>query len=549
MKSEITKFPLSIYPHGMVAGVEIGPGSIRIVVLQCTKGVPTQCIKYHEEPFPENLAPSPSQISEFLQTAFQNLGIPLRKLQVWSNLYQGNARLYPLQIPVVQTNHLVETVFWAIQKEDPFDEKKYLCDVLPERNPQNGPPHHIKALGFLVPLDEQRRITEIFLRAGIPLAGVTLSLFSVRNLFHSGWLSFSGDILAYSHIGWNSTRLSIEDQSGTLLSRSIPVGLEPLAEDLVHSLSPKVSMDTARRMVAHLGKEDWPYEQHSLENIFSALEPALTRMARQIDRTIEYFRTHFNNLPLPSVIYISGFITECPHCLNHLQQETNFPTTVPELHPGPKENTPPLPPSLNTAFGLALASENINPNFANPLAKRLHAASHRVLSQRVFFLFLILTFLLGILYFQQYSTVRGLEQDYHELSEKSPTQVMSPVQWLERLAEWQQEFQRERQTLRSYIAPTLVQSILENVPEGITLHQVSAHLIPASEDDPPHIRLEGILQTDPSQYNSLMSVFRLQLLQSPFFNEFQLRREIDRSTPFPHREFSAQIILEESYLP
>ncbi|MCC5790597.1 MAG: pilus assembly protein PilM [Opitutales bacterium] len=512
----------------LVAGVEFGPREIRIVLVAHQSNQSFKVLQCHYEPLNPGLEMGSHGVTEGLSKAIKSLRHPPSQITFWSTLARGNARIYPLTLPPVKLVHLPEASYWAIQREDPFDEKKNFCDVDPEKIIEVDGRNLQKAIGLLVEKNEKDRIVKAFSQAGPSVEGLTLAIFAIRNLFREGWLTYPGKVKAIAHFGWNYSRIMIFDNEKTILVRAVPIGLEQIAEDLVKQLSPSPDSGTARSLILDLGISPWPHHNYDEQEVKEIVNPPLERLSRQLDRTLEYTRTKFPDIEAPNSIHLTGHFVESPHCLRYLKDQTTYPIEIIDPFPERKlpenvEHQKPLQSAgFATALGLALAKTNTGPNLCNPLSERLAQISHQKINVRIFVLFLFMTLLLGFFYLQQHLALQELRDKKNALERTIPSFTLSGEEVLTRVTSLHREIDNVRQSLDPFKPLAFLHEIFTLAPPEISIHHVHQIREPSGQNA-PSIRIEGSVSGEEALQANRLGLYHQDLQESVLTAEATLR--------------------------
>ncbi|MCH8474982.1 MAG: hypothetical protein LAT55_07115 [Opitutales bacterium] len=552
MSSLLAKFAPKRNRHQLVAGVEVAPRGVYVILLSHSGQQNFAFYAGHYEPFDPGLEIGSRSIASSLRRALHALPVPATQMSLWTTLARGNARLYPLSLPLLKRSHLPDAAHWAIQREDPFDTESTFCDCEPESVVEIDGRKLQKAVGLLCEKSEEERIVNLFYRAGYPVEGITLSVFALRNLFRHHWINAPGDIKAIVQIDWHYSRILLFTATETILVRTIPIGLDQMTEDLIENLSPAPDTGTARNLLLDLGRDPWPHQFFEEEEVFAIIRPTLDRLTRQFDRTLEYTQTKFPGREPPTSLQLAGHLTESPKCTRYLQDQTTFPLEVIDPFRGLEKDCEQKVSGLNltnrssfaTALGLALSTPDQGPNLRYPLKVRIAEENARRINSRIFALFLVLTVLLGLFYLQQNQQLEALQDQRNRLESNQPETFLSGEQILARVGTLQESLASVRQSLEPHRPLAVAHQILALAPSEIEIHHIHQNLS-GDTDETTRVRVEGTVIGQEQLLRSVLAIYRRTLEESVLFDTVSLRQITPTQDTEGHSilRFSMEILL------
>lgn len=485
-----------------------------------------------EQSLPSGNLDSPKFV-ESLRAGLRTLAGSTRDLSVWAGLATDRVRIHHLTLPKMKPRLLPQAVYWAVQREELFTAEKTVLDFEVEKEVIIDGKSQLHVTGFLLPKEDRDAMVAAFEKAGVPLTGLTLSLYGMRNFFRSEWVSNEEETRIGLHIGPHNSRIAIWSGGQSLLSRAIPVGDQQVAEELTHLLHPAHGQEEALRLVLELGRETEDESDHDSELIFRSVQPTLDRMARQIDRTLEYFRTQHQDRANASCIYLTGAITGSPLCVQYLQSQVALPLQPIDPFEGEKvDQKSELPTEVferrtyATSFGLALSNESYTPNFLHTFNDRQQVHLHKQVNLRIFALFFILAGILGGFYAHQLSTLQQLQEE-----EQRAENLLRAQRPLATAADLRNQMTALRATVKQLEpqidrqqAIALLASLSELTPETVQLELISSSLVTRSDGNSksaskPWIRLVGSIDGEPFRLETELALYARKLESSPFFTE------------------------------
>lgn len=187
-------------------------------------------------PVPEGVAPgSPEFVALLRQTLSGLCGAdPLPHL--WAAVQSSRANLQFVTIPKVPSRQVNNAVFWTAKKELGFDEASVVFDFEPRGEVAEKGATKIGAMAYTAPRDAVNVVRGDFVKAGFPLAGLTLEPFSHQNLFRRKLVSGVGVATANLHVGANWSRLEIFSNGNLMFVRVIKTSMAGMIQAVQEAL-------------------------------------------------------------------------------------------------------------------------------------------------------------------------------------------------------------------------------------------------------------------------------------------------------------------------
>lgn len=542
--------------------MEVGLHALHMVLLEPGGRGAYRVVNFRREPIVPFCKLNSPLMVQALRAGLNKLAGNARNLDVWAGLTVDHVRIHHLTLPQMRPNHLSQGVYWAVQREESFSDEETVFDFEVEKEVHRDGRKDMAVTGFLLPREDRQALARVFADAGYPLAGMTLPLYAMRNFFRSGWLPATGDTRIFSHIGAQSSRIGIWADGQSILTRGIPIGLEQVTQELVGVLRPVPDRASALRMILNLGRDRWEDYDYDQDEVFSVIQPTLERMARQIDRTLEYYQTHFRDRDPVQCVHLSGGITESPRCIEYVREQIAVPLEVIDPFGQETETAGVSIPvdahdryAYATAFGLALSSASYSPNFLHTFKDRQREATHRRIKNRIFVLFFILTLVLGGYYAYQGSVLTELRAEKNriqsELQGEAP--LLDPQDVLTQLTELQGDFHRLVEAIDHHRTTAVLTELSSRTPEAIGLQSVSAYLRDSgeaeadAEEQAPWVRVSGILSGDEDLFETDLSLYVRRLESSPLFSNVTIlesnSRQSSENSDSPVLHFALELSL------
>lgn len=323
-------FPTSRNKKGTIVGIEITSHVIRMVRLRRLSGGRFSFESSRSVPIDPHFPVGSADYIAALKKGFKEFCGAARGIEIWTSLGAERVRIHHLKIPRMSKAQLSGAVYWAMKREESFDDDETVFDfeLAPEPDPEPDAPYSVT--GFLAPREDLDKIRRLFAQTGYPLTGLVLPLYSLRNLFHTEWIETSLSPVMVTHIGHRSSSVGILAEGRSVMTRDIPIGLNSFAEILTRELNPAPTLTEATRLVLRpksTHSTDQEENHWNEENVFLAIRPTLERMARQIERALEYCQTTYA-LPRVERVYLAGTIAAIPRFTDFLNQQISAEVSV-----------------------------------------------------------------------------------------------------------------------------------------------------------------------------------------------------------------------------
>ena len=369
----------------ILVGIDIGHDFLRLVKTTRSSDKNWQLLDYQSIPLNRLARKGTPEFLNFLKNEITRFCGFYQKVNIWAIMSAANVNVRHIRIPKVAKNEIENFVFWSIKKEAPFNENETLLDIkiLEEITDQGVPKWFVMA--YTAPNREIEEIKNIFSKIGLPLTGISIVPFAVQNIFRTGWMPALDGTVASLFIGNDFSRIDIYAKGTLVMTRGIKAGINSMVESLSEFLleqnqgttdaakekTPVIGMEQARKVLFSLSpdskalkEQDAGYPLTEKEK-FQIILPALERLARQIDRTFEYYNqapvskifvTTAMNIYQPLIAYVGeqlGIESEVLNPFDHNLSGIDGSVRTESL----SERV-----ALTPALGMALSSETHTPN-------------------------------------------------------------------------------------------------------------------------------------------------------------------------------------------
>jgi Tfp pilus assembly PilM family ATPase/uncharacterized membrane-anchored protein YhcB (DUF1043 family) len=582
-------------------GVDIGPNELKLVKVNRASEDKLEVLAFERVALDPAHPKDGPTFDKYLKSTLGLFCGPLKAPEIWCTMSSARVDLRLIRIPKVASKQIATSVFWSFQKESPFDEKEKIFDFELLGDVDDKGVTKIEVMAYSVPLQEVKDLRDQFARAGFPLTGISIVPFAYQTLLRAGQIEPKEGNVASLYIGRDWSRIDIFSKGTLILSRGIKAGVKTMIEAIRKeieggrrelSLAPaspeggrvrivkrrlEVDLDQAQQIFFGVQPESSqaPMNQQLIadqeENIFQMTLPALERLVRQVERTIKHYALTHENAQVGK-IFISSAVRPNERIVEFISKELGLPTETmnpfsENLHlvtAVPVPQTAEAQSSYAPAMGMALARNEITPNFLFTYKDKQRAARSQRINQAIFSFFLVaLAVCVGISFWQK----RLLEQEDRQRaalqSQLESYSLRVDKGLIMKLLDEYRESNRSIQSLaEKYLSLAVISEITKLTPSSVRLLNIDARLgspveKPAKKDDkkddkkdkkkvqPQKILVvDGIIMGDRLTLESSLAGYIMSLRNSPLFDQPTINKksfEIFQSQEV--LRFSAQLVL------
>jgi len=557
------------FRKAVTIGVDIGANELLLAKIVSLSEQKRRLVDYRREPFNPGISKNSPEFLKFLKSALIDFCGSAKSLHIWCITSSVNVETRYMKIPKVARNKIANVAYWTYKKEIAFNEEQDLFDFELLGEIAEDGFKKMAVMAYTAPKREVNELKDLFIKIGFPLTGMTIVPFAIQNLLRSKWIETGAKDVCCLYIGENWSRIDVFSQGNLTVSRGIKAGKTSLIEAIREGMAENAEMvghlskteaslgieeegqavefDQAREMLYRLldappispedRAEPGPMDAGE-EKIFRMLNPALERMVRQVERTLEYYRLTFKDADVGK-IYISGEVCSCPRLVQHIGVQLNLPTesldpfavevgSAIEL-PGPKSamDRSAFVPSV----GLALSSAAITPNFISTYEDKEKATSVRRINRVIFAAFIFFLALNLGAYFWQGHRVRVKKVELAELEQKLGRYVPTLDQGLilQMVALSGKKKQDLKDRSQRYLGLAVISELSKITPLDIRLLNITINIDRAMADPnrvpAKTLLLEGVVLGDPLTLETTLTGYMLKLKSSLLFSQSSVEKQ------------------------
>lgn len=277
-------------------------------------------------PMGPSQAPGEKGFPAFLRASLDSLGLCAANSSIHAVLRSSELDLNVLSVPKLSGSKLDAAVYWTLQKEKKFAEAEYILDYVVMGPTAETREPRLDVLTCQARRADVERLREAFREAGSPLAGVTAIPNAFVGLYRLPGAPRGYTLAANIHVEPDFSAIGLYAKDRLLFSRFIRSGTGSMAEALVEHfqelskprpavlgelelplsgaasaarspapLIPPLDANQAQELMRHvlLGapRPAFATADHLLspEQMLDVLAPAIERLARQVERTLDYY--------------------------------------------------------------------------------------------------------------------------------------------------------------------------------------------------------------------------------------------------------------------
>jgi Tfp pilus assembly PilM family ATPase/Tfp pilus assembly protein PilN len=315
-----------------------------------------QIISASSTPMPEGMDIQNPDFPLFLKSLFLKLGNTKNK-KIWTFLSPAKGETWTSQVPKIKKG-LSNAAYWSARKDKAFEQDQFVFDyrICGQATEKQIP--KFLADASIGSADGIREYKELFSKAGLRLHGITLPTFALENILHCCRKQSETEIIAVVYIGEDASCIDIHSPERIVFSRVVRTGKDSIIDSLRTGYSGKqpdedslvietinetgkshsLSMDRnqAMEVLGQLGnktpgKSDLKEAAGlSQQNVFEMILPALERLVRQVERTIDY-SVNVLYQPAPVRIIIFGAMEISPEITDFFSNQLAIPAHTPDL--------------------------------------------------------------------------------------------------------------------------------------------------------------------------------------------------------------------------
>ncbi len=481
------------------------------------------------------------EFDAFLKAELNNFIGSEQNVRLWANIPASSVEIRHIRIPKVSDSQLENAVFWTLKKESPFDEKEMILDFEVQNEVLDQGVTKLSVMTWMAPKKEVEHIKEIFSTNGFHLAGVTIAPFAIQNIFRSSWITSKETSFANLFIENDFSHIDIYSNGNLIVTRDIKAGTNSMIESIVYTLGSSrnthVTYDEAKDIFSSLGLEEKAGSRNTGltdEDLFQMISPALERLVRQIERTLEYSIGNLGNERINN-IYISGNMNIYMPMIDFIASQLGLKGEV--LHI-PEDNTSCLCKGLKSvsisqkssfmpAVGLSLSDNANTPNLLFTYKDKEKSKAVTKVNNRIFAAFMGIVVLCSIVYAGQLFAISSkktaLAKLERELTQAGPAVNQSLI--VKMMGEAAEKSRESKQYLKRYMGVAVINEISSIIPPNMKITGLKIDMAGAKDLKDKDgkaietVSIDGVISGAKGSAESALSAYIMKLDASLIFKE------------------------------
>jgi Tfp pilus assembly PilM family ATPase len=492
-----------------------------------------------------------SEFNSLLKSSLVAFCGSIADCNIWSMMPAGEMNVQYIKIPHVHKKQLENVIYWTAKKENPIDEKNFILDFeLQGEIIDQGIPKY-SVMVYTVPKAEVEKVKNLFSNIGVPLAGITISPFAIQNIFRSKWMPASEGTFASLFIGNDFCRIDIYSKDNLVMTRGIKIGTSSMMEAIADSVLEKtphlkLEKDETKKILFSLSPDseklsntDAGYglrEEEILEMIF----PVWERLARQIERTLEYYTSSIGYEKIEKLYILSVMNVYNPlliYISDQLGTKTEFfdPFKQQPVSPANESISISERVSLVPALGLALSDNKRTPNAIFTYREKNRDIRVKRINRGIFSSFAAALIICIIALVYQGAEVSILSKQRVELEKELA--LYNPILSTDKISKIADEVKTQRNISRQYVQRYLGVAAIGEVtaltPQNIRLINFRITTGSGSPKDNTDktaketsdgVIIEGVILGESNVLDSLLAQYVMKLESSPMLRQVSVQK-------------------------
>ena len=360
-----------------VVGVHLDVDSLRVV--EVIRG---RVARWASVPYPPELAPGAKDFPAFLKKCLADFHSAFRRASLWVVGPLPSLQVRFLSLPKTRPRQLPNLVYWTFRKEIPFEPAQTIFDYDVEGDGGVAGPAKktTDATAYTVGRSDVDALVDQFEAAGLPVDGVVIPSFALRNLFGVRPLAHAGPALGL-YVGCDSSALLFFKGKQVIAHRVFKTGMNVML-DVLRDRYPDWSLAktyqairaalAAPRVSAPLAE---PVSAEAAR-IAETVHVAFDRLIQQVERSLAAYQTGQNEEEIQN-IYVAGSVAGLPGLVKELGTKLGLASSPLDLfrpglmEPGVESPAGPEEAGMMTlALGAAFSDGAHTPNLLHTYVER-----------------------------------------------------------------------------------------------------------------------------------------------------------------------------------
>jgi Tfp pilus assembly PilM family ATPase len=504
-----------------------------------------RAVAYRRVPFADGPPRDAESLATAIKQALSSFLGRARRADIWVAHPLANLQVRHFTIPCVPARQVSNAVYRSLRKDAPTWEKDVVFDYAIEGDAVEEGARKMAVTAYAVDRRLVGHLRSAFEQAGFGLAGITLPLFALRNLFTTGWMPVPDGATVCLHTGEDESDITVFSGRSVATTCGIKPGARALADLVAHETAGRVTAERARELILGLARESGAESARregdpTADEIMRMIEPGLARLARQIEQTIAaQLRCGIKDVRR---ICVSGRPWLAPAVREFMEREMGMAMDLIDplasqpaargLSVVTAEDETPL---FAVAMGLALSSAGRTPNLLYTHKEKERDEGVRRLNTGIFAAFVVgMAALMGAFLWQGLGVARAR---WHQSAVEAKISALNP--WLDRAC---RQLAQLKKAARDHVIVAVIGEVAALTPGSVRLRSVAVTAAdpidqgagaPAAVSGDPAaaatLAIEGVVTGPAAWQGAWLARYVLDLEESAVLSGVRLIRE----TPAP----------------
>ena len=305
-------------------GLDIGSSSLKLVEILGEKGSYTMnrflTVPLDKGVIVDGAVVDIDALAEAIKSLFKNSGC--QKKSIVTSLSGHSVIIKKANFPDMDDHDLQETIHDEASKYLPFDnmdDVNFDFQVL-GRNANN--PNQNDVIIVAAKKDAIEGYAEAIDIAGLSLAIMDVDSFALETMYQENYEYEEKDVVVIANIGASITSLNVVRNAASIFTRDFALGGNMITEAIQSQYG--VSAEESEQIKLHGPEGD---ESAKMEFFRNTLLPLADSLCAEIDRSIDYFRSTYNDEDI-KMILLAGGGANIPGIVNDLSQRLSVPVEI-----------------------------------------------------------------------------------------------------------------------------------------------------------------------------------------------------------------------------
>jgi Tfp pilus assembly PilM family ATPase len=461
----------------------------------------------------------------------------------------AEVNVHHIKIPRVQKKQLENAIYWTAKKENSFDEKEFMFDYeLQGEIVDQGIPK-ISVMVYTAPKAEIEKIRNLYTGIGVNLTGITIAPFAIQNIFRTKWMQTGEGAVATLFIGNEFSRIDIYSKDNLVMTRGIKTGTSSMIEAIAETMLEKnnlLRLDSKEtyKILLSLSPDSEKLKETDAgfglkdEEILAMIFPALERLTRQVERTLQYYTASVGHDKVEK-LYVSSAMNHYAPIIYYISEQLGVKGEEfdPFIQQTSNHSITSLSISEKTALvpvlGLSFSDNVRTPNLIFTYREKSKEIGIKRINRGIFAAFAAAIIICSITIIYNFFDYEMLNNKKIKLQQE--LSMYNPLLSSEKISQLANEVKSKKQISRQYAERYMGMAVIGEIatitPDNIKLinlkifsPQIKEKAESTSKDEREGITLEGIIIGERNMLDSYLAQYVMKLGSSPILRQVTVQK-------------------------